>query len=133
MNYSMKRDLTFDYLLDHMLAEDLTKKGFPRKHGLVKESLQKLRRKSRDYQAPFRDGNDFDFVSCDTKYGVYTTWKKFFPEHFTDEEKEELREEWWIHCIPSQYDCTGQTFTSRIAFFEIPSGTWVYHFTSMDV
>ena len=30
-------------------------------------------------------------------------------------------------------DCTGVWFTSRICIFDVPNGTWVYHFKSCDV
>ncbi len=39
-----------------------------------------------------------------------------------------------IEMIPSQYDCTGQIFTTRYCVFQKPDGRWwVYHCMAMDV
>ena len=64
----------------------------------------------------------------------YRWMKVFFPgERWTDEEKAEFVEENWIYCRPSQYDCTGQIFTTGIDCFNVPSGVVVYIREAMDV
>lgn len=66
------------------------------------------------------------------KYGdfIYSGW---YTERWTDEEKAEFVEENWIYCRPSQYDCTGQIFTTRIDCFNMPRGVVVYIMEAMDV
>ena len=54
----------------------------------------------------------------------------------TDEEKKEYIDEMWEHWYNpwnDGRDCTGVWFTRRIAIFDVPNGTWVYHFRACDV
>ena len=63
--------------------------------------------------------------------------KKFLEGvHFTEEEREEYIDDMWEHWYNpwnDGRDCTGVWFTSRIATFDVPNGTWVYHFRACDV
>lgn len=55
------------------------------------------------------------------------TIKLFFPnEHWDETEKKIFKEENWKRYFPSQYDCTGQIFTSWMRFFDTPSGMFAY-------
>lgn len=74
----------------------------------------------------------------ETGFGEYDyfTRKYPLPEYIeTKAEAEEYFEEYeWMHCYPSQYDCTGQIFTTRYCVFQKPDGRWwVYHCMAMDV
>lgn len=60
--------------------------------------------------------------------------KYFFPdEHWTEEEKAEFKDAFWIECPYSAYDCTGAIFTSFINVFDVPKGTIVHMWMSVDV
>lgn len=119
------------YLLDRLIAEMRRGRGEKCKHGLTDDKLRELRQAVKEYSLEWEDEWGFKLVSSDYED---TLWKLFVPgEHFTEEEKKETREEMWIHCMPSQYDCTGQIFTQWIDFFDVPGGTWVYHKKGMDV
>lgn len=60
--------------------------------------------------------------------------KYFFPnEHWSDEEKAEFKDAFWIEAPHSAYDCTGAIFTSFIDIFDVPKGTLVYMWISRDV
>lgn len=126
-----KRDLRFAYSLDRELRDFKREHGLNVKHGLSDDDVRRMREVTRNLDN-YEDEWGFKLISCDTRYGVYCTYKKFFEEYFTEDEKKEIKDEMWIHCMPSQYDCTGQTFTTSIQFFETPRGTWVYHFTAVD-
>lgn len=104
----------------------------------AKEHLDKAKRKYRDSLK----------LNADNHYGTYVNgfivngggeydyrWMKvFFPgERWTDEEKTRFVDENWMYCRPSQYDCTGQIFTTGIECFNIPSGVVVYIMEAMDV
>lgn len=62
-------------------------------------------------------------------------WQKIFfnGERWTDEEIKEFIEANWVSAKPSQYDCTGQTFTWAIDCFNVPSGVVCYIRYAMDV
>lgn len=70
--------------------------------------------------------NDNGGESCHLKY--------FFPdEHWMEEEKAEFKDAFWIKAPYSAYDCTGAIFTSFINIFNVPKGTIVYMWMSVDV
>ena len=56
-----------------------------------------------------------------------------FSRNFSQAEKRAYILDNWIFRQSSDYDCTGQVFTERIEIFDVPSGTIVYHFKSVDV
>lgn len=63
--------------------------------------------------------------------------KAFFEGvHLAEQERKETIEELWEHWYnpwDDGRDCTGVWFTSRISIFDVPNGTWIYHFKSCDV
>lgn len=64
------------------------------------------------------------------------THKYPLPEHIKSREDavEYFEEYEYMECEPSQYDCTGQLFTSRYCVFQKLDGRWwVYHCIAMDV
>ncbi len=76
--------------------------------------------------------------SGETRFGDWDwyTHKYPLPEAIkTKEEAVEYFEEYeYMECEPSQYDCTGQLFTSRYCVFQKPDGRWwCYHVVCMDV
>lgn len=104
----------------------------------AKEHLDKAKRKYRDH-LKLQDNNRYEnyvngFIVNGGGDWDYSWMKVFFPgERWTDEEKAEFVDENWTHCIPSQYDCTGQIFTTGIDCFNVPSGVVVYIREAMDV
>lgn len=104
----------------------------------AKEHLDKAKRKYRAH-LKLQDNNRYEnyanglIVNGGGEFD-YRWMKVFFPgERWTDEEKAEFVEENWIYCRPSQYDCTGQIFTTRINCFNMPRGVVVYIMEAMDV
>lgn len=131
-----KHDLACAIVMDRLLAKTKRDHGVPCKHGLSDDEIRHMRQymhRNTDFDTRSQAvSDDFRFVTCDTKYGCDVTTKCFKSEKYTAKEKREIEEDLWIHAMPSQYDCTGQEFTTRIKFFEVPNGTWIYHFTSFD-
>ena len=104
----------------------------------AKEHLDKAKRKYRDH-LKLQGNNHYEnyangFIINGGGEFDYQWMKVFFPgEKWTDEEKAEFVEENWIYCRPSQYDCTGQIFTTGIDCFNVPRGVVVYIREAMDV
>lgn len=76
--------------------------------------------------------------SGETRFGNWDwyTHKYPLPEYIKSREDavEYFEEYEYMECEPSQYDCTGQLFTSRYCVFQKPDGRWwVYHCIAMDV
>lgn len=76
--------------------------------------------------------------SGETRFGGWDwyTHKYPLPEYIKSREDavEYFEEYEYMECEPSQYDCTGQLFTSRYCVFQKPDGRWwVYHCIAMDV
>lgn len=132
-NRMCKHDIECYIVLDRMIADTKSKHtGKKVKHGLSDKEVRNLRESMKNLGV-YKDEWDFDLVREDSRNYDRTLWKKFFPnEFYTDDEKHEIREEMWIHAMPSQYDCTGQEFTSWIEFYEVPAGTWIYHRKDYD-
>ena len=71
-------------------------------------------------------------------WGEYDYWTELYSlpvsDDWTLEEVTEWFEEWEVcHCYPSQYDCTGQIFTTSYKIFK-RRGKWMcYHSYGMDV
>ena len=59
--------------------------------------------------------------------------KVLIPRHLSDEEWKRVCDYVWIDAPRSPFDCTGRWFSSRLARFEVPAGTWVYHWIACDV
>ena len=104
----------------------------------AKEHLDKAKPKYRDH-LKLQDNNRYEnyangFIINGGGEFDYRWMKVFFPgERWTDEEKAEFVDENWVHCRPSQYDCTGQIFTWAIDCFNIPDGVVCYIREAMDV
>ena len=57
-----------------------------------------------------------------------------FPENVTmDTASYFFDENYRLHCYPSQYDCTGQRFTTGIKFVERNGRVYGYHSVALDV
>lgn len=97
------------------------------RHDEIKRAIRRFYKKVCDKAAVGETGfGEYD----------YFTRKYPLPEYIeTKAEAEEYFEEYeWMHCHPSQYDCTGQIFTTRYCVFQKPDGRWwVYHCMAMDV
>ena len=59
--------------------------------------------------------------------------KRFVPYHVSKEEAEEIAGETWIEPTYSAYDCTGRPFSVSMDFYDVPGGTWIYHYVGYDV
>lgn len=132
-NRMSKHDIEMYLVLDRMIAKDRSEKtGKKCHHGLSDMDIHHLRMAMRNLGIG-KDEWGFDYVSLKGDGYDSETRKAFFPnEFYTDEEKREIEDEMWIHCPPSQYDCTGRPFTIIIYFFEVPNGTWIYHRIGYD-
>ena len=101
----------------------------------VNSKLIELKRKARRDNAK----KHYRFSADEVVFGhsfETSIFKYPLPEDIkTFEEAEEYFKEYErIECRPSQYDCTGQTFTSWWEIFRKPDGRfWVYHAIGMDV
>ena len=99
------------------------------KNELIKECKRVIRERNHE-----NEQNKYIF-----SHGNWDSWwtKEWFEEPFTEKEKEDYIEDHWIHATPSQYDCTGQTFTVSIYVFNVKvNGVergLVYHFLAIDV
>ena len=71
----------------------------------------------------------------DDSYGDFTElYRLDVPDDWEYEDVKDYFEEWEVqHCIPSQYDCTGQIFTTGYKIFK-RHGHWMcYHSYGMDI
>ena len=59
--------------------------------------------------------------------------KHFLPYHFSKPKMKRYIFNHKIELSRSQYDCTGQIYTTDIKIFNVPSGSIVYHFKSVNV
>lgn len=131
--------------LDEAIKQYMIKKG--KYVGEAKEKFENLiiqhkreyrERLKRENAAKYlyygKDGNGYgEIVNGGGEFDW--RWQKVFfsGERWTDEEKMEFVDDNWIECKPSQYDCTGQIFTSRIEVFNVPAGVVAYIIECMDV
>ena len=60
-----------------------------------------------------------------------TVMKVFFPYHFDEESWTKFKAMERMDTY-STYDCSGKLFTVSMEKHEIDSGTWVYHYISID-
>jgi hypothetical protein len=130
-------------MIDKMIIDELSKGKHPKATREAIETCKELLiQHKREYRAwlKLRYGKKYlysnqygEIVNRGGEYDVF--WQKiFFPgERWTDEEKNEFIEENWIYAMPSQYDCTGQTFTWAIDVFNVPSGVVAYIRNAIDV
>ena len=117
------------------LVDECFKRNLPDKAEYGMEKIKEIKReiRNRNNGKKYLYNNYGEIVNCGGDYDSF--WQKiFFPgERWTDEEKNEFIEENWIHAMPSQYDCTGQTFTWAIDVFNVPSGVVAYIRNAIDV
>lgn len=71
-------------------------------------------------------------------WGEFDYWTELYrldvPDDWKYEDVKDWFEEWEVcHCIPSQYDCTGQIFTTRYKIFKRHGHWMTYHSYGMDV
>lgn len=59
--------------------------------------------------------------------------KTFVPKKLTIDERFEITDMEWRAVPYSAYDCTGYPFSTQLSFYEVPTGTWIYHHISYDV
>ena len=67
-------------------------------------------------------------------YNIELAWYEW--EGFREalkKEAEEIVGETWIEPTYSAYDCTGRPFSVSMDFYDVPGGTWIYHFVGYDV
>lgn len=138
----MRRNAFYDKIsLDKLIKDLLIKEG--KYSGEAKEKIDtNLIKHKREYRADLKKRNAKKYL-YPNNYGEIVNgggdydsfWQKIFfaGEHWSEEEKQEFIEENWIHCEPSQYDCTGQTFTWAIDVFNVPSGVVAYIRDALDV
>lgn len=133
-NHMTKNDIRAYILLDRELTQmkrDITG-NTKLKHHFDRDDIRHIRNSLKNLGVIHEDFGynlSFDLVHAEMDN---ETWKCFVPEHLSDEDKRELEDGMWIHCRPSQYDCTGQRFTHFIDFYEVPAGTWIYHRLGYD-
>ena len=96
----------------------------------AEEYRHKRNLKNREY-CPGHQPHEDEWIGVQADDDSYVL-KRFFPFHFSEEDKQLFADENWRY-VNSLYDCTGLPFTRDIQFHEIPTGTWVYHFISIDI
>lgn len=100
-----------------------------------KRDIRKILKPMGKYN-PFEENVYYSYNDTNLADGKYYT-KEFFKFSFSEEEKEEFIKEQWRH-INCPWDCTGKTFTQRIAIcnFKAPNSfgamSVVYHFLGID-
>lgn len=96
-------------------------------------TLSRLKLRNRVRSVPFVDQGALKWrdVTCFSEDTLLE--KAFVPYHLTQLEWEDLLGFVWVDPPRSPYDRTGRRFSTRLARYEVPGGTWVYHWTSLDV
>lgn len=131
----LSRDIREDYLVAKAIRE------FYKEHGKTKreadEAVKCIVKRIRDtYKIMEEHRSSWDVMHPDDWDRRYK--KEVYDWVFTDEDKEEYKEENWEHWY-NPYgdgrDCTGVWFTSYILIFPLPKvgKTIVYHFQNCDV
>lgn len=131
----LSRDIREDYSIVLAIKE------FYKENGKTKQEADKavkhIVKRIRDtYKIMEEYRNDWDVMNPDDWDRRYK--KEVYDWVFTDEDKEEYKEENWEHWYNPYNDgrdCTGVWFTSYISIFPLPKvgKTIVYHFQSCDV
>ena len=125
-----KRDLQFNYSMIRFLEKTIEENRGSEDIRKTEDWLKEIKRETRAYvNKPKRDvrviQREFD---C---------WVELYalPEYLTTlEDAAEYFDEYeWIHAEPSQYDCTGQVFTSWRHIFPRNGRFYVYHCLAVDV
>ena len=101
------------------------------KRFLIEEpKIQELKRELREYSHRKSDRKYF----AESDYGYYKLLIEL-PEYIkTYEDADEyFKEEEYMTCRPSQYDCTGQHFTLRYKIFKRNGRFMAYHECGIDV
>ena len=126
-----------DYSWIRFLEKSIAENGFgdiEKANVLLAKEKRKLRARLRVVE---KKGMFEEIANC-----LVNEWSKdesyhakyFFPdEHWTEEEKAEFKDAFWIERPYSAYDCTGAIFTNFIDIFDVPKGTLVYIWMSRDV
>ena len=139
----MNHNVYLSLKIDEEIKKWLIKEG--KYNGEAKKSFDAINiEHKREYRKKLKERHDLYYRPYGRKpAGVITAsggeyeygWMKVFfeGEHWADEEKQEFIEDNWEHYIPSQYDCTGQVFTTGIYVFNVPRGVVVYIKEAMDV
>ena len=123
MRVTHECELQDAYLFLRMLQSQ--KPGSPKISELKREIRAFQNRAPRPEERRVYLGSDYDGCS----------YIEPLPESVKTEEQAEAYFEHFIerHCIPSQYDCTGQTFTVGHRVFRRQGCWWVYHIVGLDV
>lgn len=100
---------------------------------LIKDK-RRYRQRLKDKMEPeyFRGTNGV-IVGYGGEYDTYWTKVFFEGEIWTKEDMKEFEDFVWIHCTPSQYDCTGKLFTWAVSCFNTPRGVVAYVMEAIDV
>ena len=105
----------------------------------VRERLVEIKRDIRKHvnrkETGWFEGIEKNFVNgWNNNEGESCHLKYFFPnEHWTEEEKAKFKDNFWIKCPNTPYDCTCAIFTRFIDIFDVPKGTLIYMWMSRDV
>ena len=95
-----------------------------------KEQVQELKKSIREYSKRKSDRKYFG----ESDYEYYKVLIEL-PEYITNKEdaEEYFKENEFMTCRPSQYDCTGQHFTLRYKIFKRNGKYMAYHECGVDV
>ena len=126
------------YSFARFIEKSIKEKGFGNEAGAMEWLTEVKRDIRREVKVKcggiFEEIEEYFVGGWDNDYMDGCYLKYFFPDqHWTDEEKAKFKEDFWIECPNSPYDCTGATFTSWISIFDVPKGTLVYMRISIDV
>lgn len=86
-----------------------------------------------------RDANkESDYYGLDNQIVVKNDWDRAiirFPigQYPDRQTAEDFAEQFRIHCVPSQYDCTGQLFTSWQSVHYLNGEWWLWQCNCLDV
>ena len=127
MRIKNDRDLEIAYGVLNVWKEFMSEDGFTEKRNQhIIDQKREIRRYLRE-RPERRVG-----------WGEYDYWTELYRLDVSDdaeyEDVKEYFEEWEVcHCYPSQYDCTGQIFTTGYKIFKRHGHWMVYHSYGMDV
>ena len=97
------------------------------------EHIIRLKRDIRQYHKMMENQNPVVALNADYD-GAVLLYELDVPSDWTEEDVTEWFEENEVrHCIPSQYDCTGQEFTCWFKVFKRNDKWMTYHSVAIDV
>lgn len=94
-----------------------------------KNCVKETKRRIRNW---YKQSEEYPDYHYEDEMGESKWYKEWFEDTTVEEVREYAEDQLWRR-INSPYDCTGQSFTRYMSFFQIGNRVLMYHFLGLDV